>query len=299
MKTTNLKKIVSLLMSAMLLIGMLAGCGVQEKPNTDNNSTTPSGSKPVVNTLPDGMLLVNCGAVVQVTYDTEGLVIKLEGTNESGTKVVGQYADKEYVGMGCAQLVSELIQKSIDTGFAMYTKNIVIKQAYGSALPGTMFLEGIVKEAEQSVTTDAEIVLITDAELDEEGYIDFATAKALLQSHVGLNSGESIRGSEILVDGQYTLMATVGGKQNTYTVNAVTGTVTDVQVFEPDMEDFYEETPETDPIIEFLPEDTLPVEPTQPVETQPVQTEPVYVEPSEPVVTAAPTEPAVQETLAP
>lgn len=297
-----MKKIISLIVCVALCLCALAACGNQQNNSTpttpNNNSTKP----PVVNAQAGGMLLLNAGAAVQVTYDSQGLVMKLDSVDDNGATVITHFPDSDYVGMSCSNLICALITKSTDLGFASHDlKNIVIKQVRGSSLPGTLFLEDIVKDAQAAVTTDAAIYLITAAELDEDGYINAETARKLLQAHLGLNSIDSIAGSPEIMEQQYTFTATVGGRQNTYALDAVTGGFTGIYVQEPDYEHYYDPTYETEPEIEYVPEETEPTptrpEPTeetpttQPATTAPVE-EPPYV--TMPDITPETTEASVE-----
>lgn len=237
-----MKKILAVLMSAMLLLGILAGCNA-EPPATDptNKVSTPIAA---------GMLVLNAEASINISYDADGLVLDIEAADDNGSIVVGEY--EGFLGKTCSDAVCDLIAGANRSGFLTEESTyIMIKQALGSALPGSTFLETIVKDAEAALTEaglDAAVVLVTAENLDENGYIDLETAKALMLAYIARDSFDTLDGTTAPIDGAYGFAVTAGDLEGNYIVDAVTG-----DVFEGELEGAFEEEDMDGGDIEDLP----------------------------------------------
>ena len=170
-----MKKILAILMSAIMLLGLLAGCGAKAPEATE-------GTNAPVNPVAAGMLVLNVNGAVNVSYDADGLVMNLEGADINGEVLVGEYVD--YLGKSASEVICDLITSSKMAGFMLPEVNyVVVKQAVGSALPGATFLETIEKDAEAAIAAaelTAELIMLTEDNLDEDGYINLESAKGIL-----------------------------------------------------------------------------------------------------------------------
>ena len=251
MKKTILTKVLALALCAVLMIGLFAGCG-KDKTNTPV-------ANPVHDPTPVGVLTLSCEASFKITYDAGALVQKLEGNDDTAKSIIKQYTDNQQFGISCSALIEDLLQKCyanacLDSEFA----NIILMQSMGSQTPGTAFLEGVLKTAEERNPTSAPVILVTVDDLDENGYISADTAAKILQTTLGLDSLDKIQKIGEMEDSSYPFAAKVGGRENKYAVDAITGQVIGVQVEEPNYDNYYEQdqNPEIDePIFEFIPEE--------------------------------------------
>lgn len=242
MKISKQKIVLILILALVLCAAIVLGILVSR-----NSKETPADTTPVHGPTTHGKLILACDATFQITYDGNGVVQDLEGLNDNGATVVSQYTDNSCYGIACSELVSDLIQKCYtDAHLDSEYPNIIIKLVHGSTVASPNFLEDIVKAAEQTNPSDAPVLLIKTEDLDETGYIAAETARILLQQTLGLNSPETVRVVGEMEDEQYTFVAIVGGRQNMYSVHAVTGQVVGIIVQEPDIFDgYYEERPDT------------------------------------------------------
>ena len=254
-----MKKILAVLMSAMLLLGILAGCNA-EPPATDptNKVSTPVAA---------GMLVLNAEATVNISYDADGLVLDIEAADDNGSIVVGEY--EGFLGKTCSDAVCDLISGANRSGFLTEESTyIMIKQALGSALPGSTFLETIVKDAEAALTAaglDAAVVLVTAENLDENGYIDLETAKALMLAYIARDSFDTLDGTTAPIDGAYGFAVTAGDLEGSYIIDAVTGDVFEGELegaFEEEIDDETNEELPTEEIIEETGAASQPAETT-------------------------------------
>ena len=212
----NTKKILAILVFAVMLLGLLAACG-QDAPA---KPTMPGDNIDIPRT--NGMLVLSTDASVNISYDEEGLVISIEGTNAQGVALAEAYT--EFLGKSCADVVKDLVTASVEDDF--FVKNVIVKQAMGSALPGTSFLDAIVSEAQAAVDgagAQGAVILVAEENLDADGYINLETAKNILLSHLGIESTTSFDGDPVPSDGSYTFYLVADKIDGYFTVDAVTG----------------------------------------------------------------------------
>ena len=268
-----MKKFLTVLMSAVLLLGILAGCNTNQPSGTD--ATGSAVSTPVA----AGMLVLNANASVNISYDDEGLVLNVEGADDDGSSLAGEYTD--YLGKSCSEAVCDLIGNSKVVGFLNDEANyVMIKLAVGSALPGATFLETIQKDAEAAIAqaeSNAKLVFLTEENLDDEGYINLESAKQLMLAHLALESFDTLDGTTEPINGVYGFAVTAGELEGDFIVDAVTG-----DVFEGELEgtssgdeQLDEEINTVDPTEEVVVED----ETTAPTQSSPEPSEGIVDEP--------------------
>lgn len=244
---TNTKKLIAIVMSTIMLLGIFAGCN---KAPADQGSTETTGNV-ITTPIAKGMLVLNAGASVNISYDGDGLVLNVEGADDNGSILASEYED--YLGKPCAEAVVDLVRNAIGADYLNSESNdIIIKQAVGSALPGSNFLETVVadaKAAAEAANVQPTMIQITEAELDEDGYINLEKAKELLLAELNITEFDTLDGTTAPIDGSYCFAITVGDMEGTYIINGVTG-----DVFEGVLDGFQTEE-ELDE--EFIPEDTI------------------------------------------
>lgn len=217
MKTT--KKLLAILMAAAMVLCLLA-CGNEPAEQTGSQDGEALSDPRVY-----GMLVFSTDASVSINYDSEGLVLGLEGNNAEGIVLVENYED--YLGKSCSDVVTELMNKSAE--YATVTQNVIVKQSYGSALPGTNFLENIVSEAQAAADAAdviTNVIMITAEDLDENGYISLEMAKTIVLSKLGLESAATFDGDPSPdTNGDYMFYLEEGDVKGTFLLNAITGIV--------------------------------------------------------------------------
>lgn len=151
----------------------------------------------------------------------------------------------------CAEVVKDLINASSEAGqLSLDVKNIVIKQAIGSALPDSYFLETISTEAKaaaEAADSSAKVTLIDETGLDTDGYINLTTAKALLLNQLGGEAFDAFYSNYILPDNSYIFTVVVNGVESSHRIDAITGLISDATAEDLlDDPDSYEYEPEPD-----------------------------------------------------
>lgn len=205
----TVKKILSVLLCAALLL-CFAGCA--KKPVTE---VTPTFETPEAS----GVLFVSIGAEFKVVYDTEGLVVAVDGINDEANQVIFTYSDA--IGAACDTVISKLVEKTVELSANGNNRVVVIKQAPSSNAPSAKFLEDVRLDA--AGATDFEVVLILADTLTEDGNISADAAKDILTRQLKLTD-VTMTCSDI-VDDRYTLTFETDGAEQEYQVDATTGTV--------------------------------------------------------------------------
>lgn len=267
-----MKKIFAILIAAVMLLGLLAGCG--NDTSTPTNTTADS----VANPTAAGLLVLNTGAALNITYDADGLVMDIEGADDNGSILAGEYSD--YLGKSCSEVVCDLIGNSIVqqllTGDVHY---VMIKLALGSSTPGATFIETIQKDAENALTTggsDAKLVVLTTDRLDENGYIDLDAAKDVALAALALDDFDVLDGTVTPIEGKYNFSITAGSLEGRYIVDAVTGAVYEGEL---DGATFEDENPDEGLIEDIIDETIEETTPSTSAATEPAVTEPVVTDP--------------------
>ena len=222
-----MKKIIALLLAALMLVGVLAGCGKNDT-NTDQGTTPTGEGEGVSKTEKAGTLVVTANASVVITYGTDGLVLDAEGTNEEGTSLLGSYT--ELTGFSCTELLTQIIKDSAARSNLGRLTYVVVKIDKDAKTPGTNFLDSVesaAKKAVEEAAPDAKFLMIKQEDLDTDGYIDLATAKTLVEAYLEVEKLDSFDGTEKPVEGFYSFAVTYGGVEAAVHVNANTGAVAD------------------------------------------------------------------------
>lgn len=263
MKSINLKKLFSVCLACAMTLCLLTACN-----KTPATQTTPATTDPVIkDPTPVGMLILNAGASMNISYDVDGMVLKLSGNNEEGTQLSENYAD--YLGKSCSAAAKELVEASAKAGYLTpNVKNIVIKQSIRSQLPGEFFLETIeneVKAAASAAGSTAAITVIDESGLDGKGYLTLATVKALLCNELGVEQLDKYYGDRVPNDGIFICTAEVAGVQSYHKIDAVTGLITEATAEELLGDPFGDDESFEDDITEdeYFEETTITEEPTE------------------------------------
>ena len=225
MKMTYVKKFLAVLASAAMLVGILVGCGNQSAAEQTGSGTADDTG----NNIPAGMVLLSTEAAINITYNADGMVLDVEGINDYGFILADGYTD--YTGKSCADAVTDLITASSDAAsLSPDVENVILKLSKGSAQPGTNFLETLgtaAQSALDSIGATAKLTLIGVDDLDEDGYISLDIAKALLMNQLGVDKLDAYYGSTSPSDDAYICTVDVGGVESSYSIDAVTGLISE------------------------------------------------------------------------
>ena len=109
MKKKSITLTLAALLSISLIGGILTGCSTKQASASTGTSTENSQQ------ADGGVLTLKVNPEIDISYDDEGLVTKVEGKNDDGNTIVAEYAD--YSGKDCRQVVSDLVAKINEAGY--------------------------------------------------------------------------------------------------------------------------------------------------------------------------------------
>lgn len=141
MKKKSITLTLAALLSISLIGGILTGCSTKQASASTGTSTENSQQ------ADGGVLTLKVNPEIDISYDDEGLVTKVEGKNDDGNTIVAEYAD--YSGKDCRQVVSDLVAKINEAGYFVEetdgsAREITLEIEAGSVLPEENFLKNIV-----------------------------------------------------------------------------------------------------------------------------------------------------------
>ena len=232
MKTTSLKSTLVTATMGVALAAVLTGCGVI--PTAPAQSA--GGAEEASITRTAGTLLLSVNPEIEIDYDQDGLVTDVEGVNDDGKGVVGDYTG--YEGRECRTVVSDLVGRIYEAGHFDQTvdghdRNVVVKLEQGSGYPGDDFLNGIESDVRSTVSTfglESDALAVAPEQLDDRGYIGLDAAKDIVLSQLGLSEASFNDHEYELDDGVYEMEFTSGGVEYEYEVDARTGKVLEADI---------------------------------------------------------------------
>lgn len=239
-----MKKWICTLLCMALVLG-LAACS---QPASQQQGTTSSVKEPEV----FGMLTLNMNAIVNISYDKDGLVLSVTPENEMAEEFTKELTAS--LGASCSKIVCDLITAISESAYAQDQNAILLKQTNGSQSPSETFLEDIALDAQKSAGSRTLIVAAVDT-LTDEGYLSLDTAKEILTKQLGLENA-TLAGDPTVQDGYYWISVTQDDMTSEYSVDANLGTI-EMLPTEPSEEDAEGSIDDIqDPTMNTTPEDT-------------------------------------------
>ena len=208
-----MKKWICTLLCMTLLLG-LAACS---QPASQQQGTTSAVKEPAV----FGMLTLNMNAVINISYDKDGLVLSVTPENQIAEEFTANLSAS--LGASCSKIVCDLVTAISQSTYAQDQNVILLKQANASQSPSETFLEDIALDAQKAAGSRTLVAAAVDT-LTDEGYLSLETAKELLAKQLGIETA-ALAGDPIAQDGYYWLSVTEGDMTNEYSVDADLGAI--------------------------------------------------------------------------
>ncbi len=181
-----------------------------------------------------GTILLSVNPEIEIDYDKNGIVIRLEGRNSDGKQIVASYGD--FTGKNCTEVSRELIQMTYDAGFfekdiGGRDRNIIVKLEHGSEKVDDDFLEEVaegVRAIVKSKNRSSSTVVVDKKDLNAKGLIGLDAAKEIVLAQLGIPEAKFTDKEYELDDGVYEFEFNVGNIEYEYEVNAYTGKILEI-----------------------------------------------------------------------
>lgn len=133
---------------------MLTGCGLASSPEEPETMSSSEESSLTKASFDSGILTLRINPEVQIEYNKEGLVTRLDGINRLGEEIVASYPD--YVGKDSREVVQDLVGLIHDAGHLVNesdgtTRNITLELEPGSVMPHEDFLNQLSNTIQETV----------------------------------------------------------------------------------------------------------------------------------------------------
>ena len=217
----------SLLLVTILMAGMFTGC--KNDPESTDTTALPDNTEPQISRDPVGSFVINGGAILELFYNAEGLIVDVASKNSAGTTILD--TDPQIFGVGCNEAVLELLPhlNALD-----HLKNnnyaVLLKSTPGSKEPSETFLTDIEKALQQAATAQEltlKIFALNAKDLNADGEMTASQAKDFLLTVLSLTGDDfdSLDATNQTVQGSYAFQIVVKDLTEGYLVNALTGDI--------------------------------------------------------------------------
>lgn len=214
-----MKKILALLLGAILILGLFAGCNQNMANNTTTATTAEATTEPAV---PVGTLYLSFGPAFKIIYDRDGNALEITGTNEEGQTIATNCADQ--IGKGCVFVARKFLRYASDNNLLGNAKNMVVRLDMSDPLPSEDFLDTIVTDCQylaDEECTNLQLMKIDSDDLTCDGNLTLETARILAARFLGAEETDLVD-PEAITDGLYTFSSC----DASCSVDAFTGLVT-------------------------------------------------------------------------
>lgn len=152
MGKTNTKSILAVALALVLCVVFMFACGQKKEKRNENLNADANVIEQVAE---GGVLYLKVNPEIEVSYDAAGKVVKVEGRNDDGRKILETYAG--YEGKECRQVISELVNAIGSAGYLVeeiegQNRQITIEIKQGSKLPSETFMDDIVVDVRNCVS---------------------------------------------------------------------------------------------------------------------------------------------------
>ena len=195
-----MKKILALLLGAILILGLFAGCNQNEADNTTTAATTEAATEPAV---PAGTLYLSFGPTFEIVYDRDGNALEITGTNEEGQTIAANCTDQ--IGKGCVFVARKFLRYASDNKLLGNAKNMVVRLDMSDPLPSEDFLDTIVTDCQYLADEECTGLQLTKIDSDDltcDGNLTLETARMLAARFLGVGETDLID-PEAITEGFY------------------------------------------------------------------------------------------------
>ena len=246
----------SVLLVAILMAGMFTGC--KNDTVTPDASTSADNTEPNISRTPVGSFVINGGAIIELSYNAEGLVVDAVGKNSAGITIMD--AEPQLFGISCQDAVVTLLPH-LNALKNLQENNyaVLLKSTPDSNEPSETFMTELSDALAQAATNQGltlQIFALNCKDLNIHGEMTSTQARNFLLAVLayGEDDFESLIATSYSVQGSYAFQITTKHLTEDYLVNALNG-----DVMEGSVDESFFDSNDEDIDIE-LPEDTQPGE---------------------------------------
>lgn len=230
----HLRIALSVLMVALLMAGMFTGC--KNDTATPDASTSADNTESNISRNPVGSFVINGGAIIELSYNAEGLVVDAVGKNSAGITIMD--AEPQIFGISCKDAVVTLLPH-LNAVNNLQENNyaVLLKSTPDSKEPSETFMTEIGEALEQAASNQGlslKVFALSCSDLNAHGEITPTQARNFLLAVLAYteDSFDSLIATAYPVDGSYAFQIITKHLQEDYLVNALNGDIMEGSVDE-------------------------------------------------------------------
>ncbi len=204
MKTT--RTILALAIALMSLALVIIGCGTAKSAVA-------------------GTMILSINPEIEIDYDSDGIVVGLEGNNDDGKAVIEGYS---FEGKICHVVAGELVSKIYEMGyFANNIEEIRLDITQGSKLPSEQFVADVrnaIKSATEGYGFTKPVTTLNQGS-GTESIITLDEAKAIAVAHANVTDPIFGECELELPENEYDIEFFADGREYDYEIDATTGAI--------------------------------------------------------------------------
>lgn len=211
------QKIMVLCLAALMVLS-LAACGnkaTSKKTDSEKEASQIVRSAPCV-------LVVRADIELSIGFDENGNALAVASSDAADSTAATVSAASNVAGMSAEEAIKVVLKNMAENATFAEHQYVTILQQHDTIVPSEDFLGNVAAAAEE-VMEEMPVIVISAADMDNDGYFTAEIAEKILQAYLG--DSATIIASSTMIDGCYIISCEENNTINDYSVSAYSGAI--------------------------------------------------------------------------